>query len=91
MKDKIKKLRVPQPKIPCEKCAEGALIIKSAIIIYCEHNRSGAVMLGSMWHVFCPILQPDFERLVIRMSEGIADALKRKKLKTFGKPVEFNC
>jgi len=89
MKDK-NKLTVPQPKIPCEKCAEAALVIKDAIIVYCPCRRSGALMLCAMWHVFCPILQPDFERLVIRMSEGIADALKRKKFKTFGKPVTFN-
>ncbi|OGW55997.1 MAG: hypothetical protein A2Y81_08500 [Nitrospirae bacterium RBG_13_43_8] len=89
MKDK-KKLTVPQPQIPCEKCAEAALVIKDAIIIYCEHNRSGAVMLGSMWHVFYPILQPEFESLIVRMSEHLAEALKKKKLKTFGKPVTFN-
>lgn len=65
---KLPLLQVMPPETPCDSCISerGKIFQDELVFVFCPHNCAGAVfdISGKTWHVFCPISEKEFEKIL---------------------------
>jgi len=61
-------LQVIPPDTPCDKCIAGCgkIFQDEIVFVYCGHNHAGSVydIESKQWHIFSPISETEFKRLL---------------------------